>query len=281
MPAETFESFKAELSTLRGIVSAGRNKTIRDELLLDRFRTLFRTWASIVRPTIEPLLQTKRDFLKLGAELEVLARLTSKYKPVAEYRKRLNTSIRLANDLVLYLPPTPEQRPSSHPGRDNLFLPTIPDLPVYLVPNPLLGWKSKIEAFVKEYPFDRSVFMMIRYRERNKSLLKEIKSVLSKQGMNGILASEHNLTDDLYNPIACLLSCSKGIAVFDEAEVGQEFNPNVAYELGMLHLLGRGCLILKHQSLKTLHTDILMKLYREYGTAEAAGTEVRNWISSF
>jgi len=281
VPAETFESFKAELSTLRGIVSAGRNKTIRDELLLDRFRTLFRTWASIVRPTIEPLLQTKRDFLKLGAELEVLARLTSKYKPVAEYRKRLNTSIRLANDLVLYLPPTPEQRPSSHPGRDNLFLPTIPDLPVYLVPNPLLGWKSKIEAFVKEYPFDRSVFMMIRYRERNKSLLKEIKSVLSKQGMNGILASEHNLTDDLYNPIACLLSCSKGIAVFDEAEVGQEFNPNVAYELGMLHLLGRGCLILKHQSLKTLHTDILMKLYREYGTAEAAGTEVRNWISSF
>ena len=281
MPAETFESFKAELSTLRGIVSAGRNKTIRDELLLDRFRTLFRTWASIVRPTIEPLLQTKRDFLKLGAELEALARLTSKYKPVAEYRKRLNTSIRLANDLVLYLPPTPEQRPSSHPGRDNLFLPTIPDLPVYLVPNPLLGWKSKIEAFVKEYPFDRSVFMMIRYRERNKSLLKEIKSVLSKQGMNGILASEHNLTDDLYNPIACLLSCSKGIAVFDEAEVGQEFNPNVAYELGMLHLLGRGCLILKHQSLKTLHTDILMKLYREYGTAEAAGTEVRNWISSF
>jgi hypothetical protein len=96
---------------------------------------------------------------------------------------------------------------------------------------------------------------MIRYRERNKSLLKEIKNVLSEQGMNGILASEHNLTDDLYNPIACLLSCSKGIAVFDKADVGQKFNPNVAYELGMLHLLGRGCLILKHRSLK-LHTDI-------------------------
>jgi len=281
VPAETFESFKAELSTLRGIVSAVQNKTIRDELLLDRFRTLFRTWTSIVRPTIEPLLQSKRDFLKLGAELEALARLTSKYKPVADYRKRLNTSIKLANDLVLYLPPTQEQRTSSHPGRDNLFLPAIPDLPVYLVPNPLLGWKSKIEAFLKDYPFDRSVFIMIKYRERNKSLLKEIKSVLSEQGMNGILASEHNLTDDLYNSIACLLLCSKGIAVFDEGEVGQEFNPNVAYELGMLHLLGRGCLILKHQSLKTLHTDILMKLYREYGTAEAAGAEVRNWISSF
>lgn len=281
MPAETFESFKAELSALRDIVSAVEKKTVRDELLLDRFRTLIRTWVSIVRPTIDPFLRSKRDFLKLGAELEALARLTSKCKPVLEYRKRLNTSIKLANSLVLYLPPTRGQRLSSRPARDDLFLPTIPDLPVYLVPNPLLGWKSKIETFVNEYPFDKSVFIMIRYRERNKSLLKEIKSVLSEQGMNGILASEHNLTDDLYNPIACLLSCSKGIAVFDEADDGQKFNPNVAYELGMLHLLGRGCLILKHQSLKTLHTDILMKLYREYETAEAAGTEVRNWINLF
>jgi len=281
VPAETFESFKAELSALRDFVSTVKNKTVRDELLLERFRTLVRTWVSIVRPRIEPLLRSKRDFSKLGAELEALARLTSKYKPVAEYRKRLNTSIKLANDLVLYLQPTQEQRVSPHAARDNLFLPGIPDLPVYLVPNPLLGWKGKIEAFVDKYPFDRSVFIMIRYRERNNNLLKEIKSVLSDQGMNGILASEHNLTDDLYNPIACLLSCSKGIAVFDKADVGQKFNPNVAYELGMLHLLGRSCLILKHHSLKTLHTDILMKLYHEYKIAKAVGVEVRNWIRSF
>ena len=102
MPAETFESFKAELSALRDFVSTVKNKTVRDELLLERFRTLVRTWVSIVRPRIEPLLRSKRDFSKLGAELEALARLTSKYKPVAKYRKRLNTSIKLANDLVLY-----------------------------------------------------------------------------------------------------------------------------------------------------------------------------------
>ena len=281
MSSETFESFKVEISTLRDIVSGAQKKTIRDELLLDRFRTLFRTWTSIVRPTIEPLLKSKQGFLKLGAELEAIARLTSKRKPVADYRKRLNTSIRLANELVLYLPPTQGQRAIFNPPKDDLFLPAIPDLPVYLVPNPLLGWKSNIEAFVNRYPFDKSVFLMIRYRERNKNLLKEIKFVLSEYGMNGILASEHNLTDDLYNPIACLLSCSRGIAVFDEVEAGQDFNPNVAYELGMLHLLGRGCLILKHQSLVTLHTDILMKLYHEYGTPETAAVEIRNWVESF
>lgn len=280
MPTETFEAFKAELFALRDIVSAAHKKTIRDELLLDRFRTLFRSWASIVRPTIEPLLSSKRDFLKLGAELETLARLTSKYKPVADYRKRLNTAIKLANDLVLYLPPTGEHKPPSRSSKDDLFLLSIPDLPVKFVPNPLIGWKSKIEAFLNSYPFDKSVFIMIRYRDRNKGLIKTIKSILSDNGLNGILASEHNLTDDLYNSIACLLSCSKGIAIFDEAEAGQEFNPNVAYELGMLHLLGRGCLILKHRSLTTLHTDILMKLYQEYETPEEARTKAQDWITS-
>jgi hypothetical protein len=86
-----------------------------------------------------------------------------------------------------------------------------------------------------------------------------------------------HLTDDLYNPIACLLCCARGIAIFDQAEIDQQFNPNVAYELGMLHLLSRPCLILKHSSLKSLQTDILMKLYQPYGTLKEAAKFVSNW----
>ena len=275
MPAETFDSFKDELLTLKNIVSIIQKKTVRDESLIDRFRTLFRTWTSVVRPTIAPLLQDKQAFLKLGAELEALTRLTSKYNSaVTDYLKRLNTSIRLANELVLYLPIRQQYRPV----KDDLFIPGIPDLPVNLVPNPLIGWKRKIQAFVTKYPWDNNVFIMIKYRKSNKDLLVKIKSVLSKNGMKGILASDHNLTDDLYNPIACLLSCSRGIAVFDKAELSQTFNPNVAYELGMLHLLGRECLILKHRTLKTLHTDILMKLYHDYSSPNAAAVEILSWI---
>lgn len=280
MPTATFEAFKAELSTLRDIVSSYPKKTLRDEALLDRFRTLFRTWISTVRPAIEPLLQSKKDFLKLGAELEVLANLTSKYKPIADYRKRLSKAIQLSNDLVLYLPPSGEAiSPSS--ANTELFLPSIPDLPSKLVPNPLVGWRRKLAAFTDKYFFDKSVFIMVRYRDRNESLIRAIKSILSKNGHHGILASDHNLTDDLYNPIACLLCCSKGIVIFDEAETEEKFNPNVAYELGMLHLLGRSCLILKHQSLRALQTDILMKLYSEYTTVEEACTHTRDWIGHF
>lgn len=280
MRTATFEAFKAELVALKNIVSSCPKKTLRDEALRDRFRALFRTWTSTVRPALEPLLQSEREFLKLGAELEVLARLTSKIKHISDYRKRLNRAIQLSDNLVLFLPPSGETLPTSRLASD-LFLPSIPDLPYQLVPNALIGWKSKIEAFTHKFSFDKSVFIMIKYREKNENLIKEIKTTLSKNGHHGILAEDHHLTDDLYNPTACLLCCSKGIAIFDEAEAKEKFNPNVAYELGMLHLLDRKCLILKHQSLQTLHTDILMKLYLEYKSVDNVRSHTQDWISRF
>lgn len=280
MPTDTFEAFKAELAALRNAVSLYPKKTLRDDALRDRFQMLFRTWTSTVRPKVEPLLQGKRDFLKIEAELEKLSLLASKYKPIIEYQKRLNRAIQLTGTLVLYLPPTGQQKLLTSYSSD-LFLPSIPDLPSKFVPNALFGWRRKIEDFTAKYPFDKSVFIMVRYRDKNSRLINKIKSKLSMNGYIGILASDHKLTDDLYNPIACLLCCARGIAVFDEAEVGQKFNPNVAYELGMMHLLNRECLILKHQSLKTLNTDILMKLYEEYQTVDEACTHIEMTFPPF
>jgi len=277
MPADNFEAFKNELATLKAKVASYKKKTLRDELLLERLRTLFRTWTFIIAPTIEPQTKNnKREFLKLGRELESIAKLTNKFKPITEYRKRINRAIQLSNSLVLYLPI--EEKPRQPNPISGLFLPSIPDLPAKFVPNAILGSRSKMEAFVEKHSFDKSVFIMIRYRKRNNALIKAIKSTLKKTGYFGVLASEHNLTDDLYNPIACLLCCSKGIAVFDQAEKQAKYNPNVAYELGMLHLLSRECLILKHKSLRTLHTDILMKLYSKYQTPQEACSHTENWI---
>lgn len=137
-----------------------------------------------------------------------------------------------------------------------------------------------MESFLTKYPFDKSVFIMIRYRKRNDKVIKSIKNALNREGFFGVLAREHNLTDDLYNAVACLLCCSRGIAVFDTPEAQELFNPNVAYELGMLHLLGRRCLILKHNSLKTLQTDILMKLYTPYEETAQVTTIIKDWTRS-
>ena len=279
--ASSFEAFKIELHTLFRLLGDVTNRTVRDEDLRARFQVLFRVWASSVEPEIRSHLQNKRDLFKLSAELEALAKLTTKYKQVVDYKKRLKKAIQLAESLVIYLPPstTGDSRVAG-PGRAELFLKQIPDLPLSLVPNPILGWRTRLENFLLKYPFDKSVFIMILYRPRNEALIKAIKTSLREEDLTGVLASEHSITDDLYNPIACLLCCAKGIAIFDRAEGGETFNPNVAYELGMLHLLGRPCLILKHESLKALQTDILMKLYTPYRSAAEAAKSTLVWSRS-
>lgn len=277
MDASSFDPFRSELRTLYDSVHGLQRKSLRDEDLRERFRTLFRVWISSVEPSLRNYLLSKRDLVKLTAELEKLAQLASKYKPVSDYRKRLRRAIQLADGLVIHLPPSEARKRTDMGARHELFIPTIPDLPLQLVPNPILGWRSRLEAFLNKYPFDKSVFIMIRYRKRNDSVIRSVKASLIKQGLFGVLASEHNLTDDLYNPVACLLCCSRGIAIFDGAERRELFNPNVAYELGMLHLLGRPCLILKHTSLQTLQTDILMKLYKAYSSPEEAARLTVEW----
>lgn len=279
MPTAIFDAFKSELSTLKRLLAEISTKTVRDELLRERFRTLYRTWVSTVKPSIETSLRSKRDFLKLGAELELVAKLTSKIKPVVHYLKRLNRIITLANGLILYLPPSDVSNFLPQVSKNELFVDGIPDLPLYLVPNALIGWQREISEFVKIYPFDKSVFIMVGYHKRNADLIKHLKKTLSDNGLNAIIASDHKLTDDLYNPTACLFCCSRGIGIFDKGGANQIFNPNVAYELGMMHLLGRECVILKHKKLRYLHTDIIMKLFLEYGTVKEAILQIKNWIN--
>lgn len=254
-----FETFRSELKSLEQALTQVSGKTVRDHGLRERFRTLFRVWVSVVQPTLTGHLRNRRDLFKLTAEVERLARLTSKYKSKADYRRRLRTASQLADNLVLLLPTSVPARAVT--SDSELFVAGIPDLPTALVPNPIIGWRSNIEAFLNEHPFDKSVFVMIRYRRRTQRIIAAIKDALRKKGFFAVVASDHAITDDLYNPVACLLCCSRGIAVFDTAERREKFNPNVAYELGMLHLLGRPCLILKHDQLDTLQTDILMKVY--------------------
>jgi hypothetical protein len=279
VPVTEFDSFRDELSALLGALDQLRLKTLRDETLRERFRTLFRSWTSNVQPTIRDHVSNKRELLKLNAELEKIAQLTSKNKRVAEYRTRLRKARELANLLVLSVPsPQSLAPPTQHQG---LFLPEIPDLRIAMVPDQLIGCRSKMKDFLQQHPFDRSVFIMIRYRG-NAKLISAVKTAVTSCEINHkpffpVLARDHKLTNDLYNPIACLLCCSLGIAIFDKEKAGETYNPNVAYELGMMHLLNRTCLLLKHQSLKNLQTDILMKLYENYSGPQSAAKLVQAW----
>lgn len=277
MQASEFDSFRAELRALTDAINGIDKKTLRDEQLRERFRTLFRGWASTIEPSLKGYQDGKREILKLSGEIETLARLASKQKAIAEYRKHLRRATTISDSVVIQLPASHELETRIPGVRQELFISGIPDLPSSFVPNSILGWRSRLELFLSKHPFDKSVFIMIRYRTRNAELIRYVKKAFSNEGLFGVLASEHNLTDDLYNPVACLLCCSRGVAVFDKPEPKELFNPNVAYELGMLHLLTRPCLILKHTSLKSLQTDVLMKLYRPYTKTKDLEEIIRDW----
>lgn len=279
MAVDGLDSFRQELSAINAALGGIDGRTVRDDDLRERIRTLCRIWITTVEPNLQRLTTRKKELLKLRAEVEALATLTNKIKRTMDYRKRLNRAIFLSNQLVMKLPPTGALQTKDIPTqRDGLFLEELPDLSAALVPNALLGWREKMKAFLAKYPFDHSIFLMIRYHDRNETLVRRLRRCAEKRGYSIILAKDHSLTDDLYNPIACLLCCARGLAVFDKPESGQVFNPNVAYELGMMHLLGRSCHVLKHAKLNVLHTDILMKLYDEYDNEDSAVARVDRWL---
>jgi hypothetical protein len=132
------------------------------------------------------------------------------------------------------------------------------------LPRNLAGHQLSIEDFLRKNPFETNVFLMMKYRDSNKHVGDIIKAAVANVGLKLWLANDVRITEELAtNVIACLLCCKFGIALFDEPEDAQHINPNVAYELGMLHLLDRQCLILKSANVQ-IQSDLLAKLYVQY-----------------
>jgi hypothetical protein len=162
------------------------------------------------------------------------------------------------------------------PAPVTLF-PEISDLPNQLVPYAVQGWSGQIKKFLLKNPFGKNVFIMVSYRARLEPLIRQVKRKLVNLQLKPVLAKEHTLTNDLYNPIACLLCCSYGVAIFDRAETAQIHNPNVVYELGMMQLLKRPCVILKHTKLGKMPTDLLSMLYEDYASQAEAASKIGEW----
>jgi hypothetical protein len=145
---------------------------------------------------------------------------------------------------------------------------------------PLVGFQEDIRKQIERFPFEKNVFLMMRFRKENKVLSDYIIKHLSAAGLKGVRADqpEWNLTRNVYNPIAVLYCCKYGIALFDEAEKDQAYNPNVIYELGIMHSLGRDCIILRNDSLPPVPFDLIKDLYMPYGGKVAVRTNIQLWL---
>ena len=144
----------------------------------------------------------------------------------------------------------------------------------------LVGFREDIERQLERFPFEKNVFLMMRFRKQNRTLSDFIIRNLSEAGLNGVRADqpEWNLTNNVYNPVAVLYCCKYGIALFDKAEMNQAYNPNVIYELGIMHSLGRKCLILRNDSLPAVPFDLIKDLYMPYRGKVAVQANIRIWL---
>jgi guanylate kinase len=144
---------------------------------------------------------------------------------------------------------------------------------------PLIGFKKAIQSHAENY--SHNVFLMMKFRDNNKLVSEFIKNELHENGLTGVRADdpEWNITKNLYNPLAVLYCCKYGIALFDEPEEGNSFSPNVAYELSMMHMQGKNCLILRHELLPSMPFDLIAELHQSYSKDLQLRRIIRNWLA--
>lgn len=117
-------------------------------------------------------------------------------------------------------------------------------------------------------------------REATTTLRTQLRRICAKYKLHLVVADENRIVDNDLNAnvVACLLGSRYGIAMFAQPETKQTVNPNVAYELGLMHR--KVCLILKDRRLKKLPTDLIAHLYVDYSPADAQelNVHVETWI---
>lgn len=134
--------------------------------------------------------------------------------------------------------------------RDNyLYYPNGDSVKLY---QELSGLKNNMLQWLEKHPYDKNIYLMIRYRDYNKSLTAYIKKNITAKGFNCVIADEvRGISDTVYNPIAVAYCCKYGIALFDEPKDEENaHSPSVAYELGIMDTLCRKSLVIRHKKLK-------------------------------
>lgn len=131
---------------------------------------------------------------------------------------------------------------------------------------PLRGFKEDINRHLTSFPYEKNIFVMMKFRAENLAFYEYIKTEIERAGFVCVRADDPawNITGNVYNPLAALYCCKYGIALFDEAEPQQAYNANVAYELGIMHYQDKRPLILMHDSLPEVPFDLVKDLRKTY-----------------
>jgi hypothetical protein len=125
-----------------------------------------------------------------------------------------------------------------------------------------VGILTKLDEFLRDGAYDKSVFIMTKFpaagKPADKDLARVIKSVckaVTEAGFVPRIASQKIYHELLWQNVALyLLGCSRGIAIV-ESKHTEELNPNVAMEWGWMRAMGKRVLFLAEKSFDLRRAD--------------------------
>lgn len=143
---------------------------------------------------------------------------------------------------------------------------------------------ESLSRFIRDNPErKKNAFIMMQFgtTRLHEGIISTIRSCLSQYGITAFRADDREYHDDLFpNVLTYLYGCSFGIAVFERLEA-DDFNPNVSLEVGYMRALGKPVCLLKDKTLKTLQTDLVGKLYKEFDPQDpviSIPPEIEKWL---
>jgi hypothetical protein len=277
---EALRTLRRELDSLLESLKGIGGVFVTSAPIRERIEQFYLSWSNL-RLQLQAAQVPEGVIARAEGLTEKIVRLSSGRNRKEQYRQKFLALRRvLGRELLLEIARLQRSaQPEKVSARviERSVLPEIPGLTNDLIPNALYGWANAIRTFLRQNSYDHNVFVMVAYRSSLEKLVSDVRQALTNLGLNPIVARDHNLTDDLYNPLACLLCCRYGVAIFDKGESKQLHNANIVYELAMMQTLKRPCMILKRQNVKTMPSDFLHKLYEPYRTPKDAVDAVKSW----
>jgi len=144
--------------------------------------------------------------------------------------------------------------------------------------------QESFQRFQKDHPDPTKIaFLIMRFgkTQAHDRIVAGIKRALDPLGIAVVRADDKEYHDDLLSNVLTYIHGSGfGIAVFERIEK-EEFNPNVALEVGYVSALRKPLCLLKDKTLKTLQADLVGKLYRVFDPQDPIATipqELSRWL---
>ena len=143
---------------------------------------------------------------------------------------------------------------------------------------------ESLARFRADHPDPTSTcFIMMRFgtTRAHEAIASAIRDAFQLHGITALRADDKHYHDDLFpNVLTYLYGCGLGVAVYERLEE-ESFNPNVSLEVGYLFAMRKHVLILKDNTLKTLQTDLVGKLYKLFdpqNPRESIPPQVDKWL---